>query len=77
MSSRLEALGQRLGLRLLFRVADLGDLLLALDLPLVGVGHRQRQLARQQVVARVAGRHLDDVAAPAEVVDVFSENDFH
>ena len=50
---------------------------LALDLPLVAVGDRQRQLARQQVVAGVAVGDLHDVAAAPEVVDVFSQNDFH
>ena len=38
---------------------------------------RQRQLARQQVVARVAVGDLHDVAAPAEVLDVITKNDFH
>ena len=50
-----EPLAERLGLALLFGVARFGALLLALDLPLVGLGHRQRELARQQVIARVAG----------------------
>ena len=49
---------------------DFHDLALALDVPLVAVGRRQRQLARQQVVARVAGGHFHDVAALAEVLDV-------
>ena len=59
------------------RLARFGELLLALDLLLVVLGHQQRQLARQQVVARVAVGDLDDVAAAAEVVDVLSQNDFH
>jgi hypothetical protein len=56
---------------------SLGELLLALDLPLVGVGDGERQLARQQVVARVAVGDLDDVAALAQVVYVVPENHFH
>ena len=66
----------------------LGDLLLlgflrlelpalALDLLPVAVGDEQRQLARQQVVARVAVGDLHDLAAAAEIVDVLSQNDFH
>ena len=38
---------------------------------------RQRQLARQQVVARVAVGHLHDFAAVPDVLDVVSKNDFH
>ena len=44
---------------------------------LLPVGHQQRQLARQQVVARVAVGDLHDLAAAAEVLDVLSKNDFH
>ncbi len=52
-------------------------LALALDLLLVAVGGEQRQLPRQEVVARVAVGDLDDLAALAEMVHVFSKNDFH
>ena len=51
-----QPLRECLGLRPLLGVADFGDLLLALDLPFVGFGDRERQLARQQVVARVSLR---------------------
>ena len=37
----------------------------------------QRQLARQQIVARVAGGDLHHFAALADVFDVISQNDFH
>ena len=64
------------GLPLLgFLGVELGAL--ALDLLLVAVGRQQRELARQQVVARVAVGDLDDLAAASEIVDVFSQNDFH
>ena len=51
--------------------------LLALDLFLVAFGRQQRQLARQQVVARVAVGDFHDLAAASEVVDMFSQYDFH
>ena len=64
-------------LRLFLEIARLGGVPLALDLLLVGLGDGERQLARQQEVARVAVGDLDNLAASAEVIDVFSENDFH
>ena len=73
----LQPLRVRLGGRALLRVADLGNFLLALDLLLVRLGHREGELARQQKVARVSGGDLDDFAAATEIVDVLSENDFH
>src|SRR5450759_381014 len=66
-----------LGRALVFHVAHFGELLLALDLALVVLGHQQRELPRQQVVPSVTGRDLHDVATAAQVFDVFSENDFH
>ena len=50
---------------------------LVLDQPLVRRGDLERELARQQEVASVARRHLHDVAAAAEVLDVFLENQFN
>jgi hypothetical protein len=52
------------------------DLALALHVLAVCVGRRQRQLPRQEIVAGVAVGHLHDLAALAQIVDVFSENDF-
>jgi hypothetical protein len=60
----------------LLSLARVGFRTLALDLPLVLVVHRQRQLAREQVVARVAAGDPDDLAAPAEMLDMVLENDF-
>ncbi len=67
----------RIGRRPLFHVARFGQLLLALDLAPVVLGHGQRQFPWQEVVARVPGRDLHDVAAGAQVFDVLSEYDFH
>src|SRR4029079_18745587 len=50
---------------------------LALDLLLVAVGRDQRELARQQIVARVAVGDLHHFAAAAQVVHVLSQNHFH
>src|SRR6266851_6508894 len=50
---------------------------LALDLLFVALGRQQRHLPRQEVVARVAVRDLQQVAAASEMVDVFSQYDFH
>ena len=36
----------------------------------------EREVARQQIVARVAIGHADDVAAVAEIVDGFLQDDF-
>ena len=44
---------------------------------LLPVSREQRQLARQEVVSGVAVGDLDDLAAIAQVLDVFSKNDFH
>src|SRR5262245_14480285 len=40
-------------------------------------GRRLREPAREQEVARIAARDVDDLAAQAELVDVFSEDDLH
>ena len=48
-----------------------------LDVAAIALRGRQRQLARQQVVAGVAGGNLHDLAAFAQILDVLSENDFH
>ncbi len=77
ISSCAEALRDRFGLCLLFGVLDFRDLLLALDLALVVVGDRQRQLPREQKIPRVARGDLHDVSAAAEIIDVLSQNDFH
>ncbi len=50
---------------------------LTLDLFLVAVSGEQGQLARQQVVARIAVGDLDDFAPPTEVIHVVSKNHFH
>jgi hypothetical protein len=49
----------------------------ALDLLLVLGRDCQRQLAREQEVARVTVRHLDDFAAATQVLHVLLENDFN
>ena len=54
--------------RLLLALAQLGDLRRRRGL---------RELARQQVVARVAARDVDDLAAQAELLDVLEQDDFH
>ena len=40
-------------------------------------GCRLRELARQQEVPRVPARDVDDLAAQADLLDVFPENDLH
>ena len=60
----------------LVRFARLDDHPLPLDLAAVRRGHRQGELLRQQVVARVAGGHADDIAATAQIVDVIPQDDF-
>ena len=72
-----EPIGDRLRDPLLFGLFRVVLDLLALDHLLVARGREQRQLARQQVVARVAVGDFHQLAAPPEVVDVFSQNDFH
>src|SRR5215470_4166673 len=64
-------------MRLLLGLTRLHDLPLALDVFLVAFGCRQRELARQQVVARIAVRDLHDLATPPQFLHVVSENDFH
>ena len=66
-----------LRLRLLLELARFGVLALPLDLTLVPLVDREREFARQQIVASVTLGDLDDVAAAPEVFDVFSEDDFH
>src|SRR5580765_1927185 len=72
-----DPLRQRLGRLPVFGLARVGELALAFDQLLVPVGDEQGQLARQQKVARVAGRHLHHLATLAEVVHVLTKNDFH
>jgi hypothetical protein len=72
----VQARGDSLGLALLFRLALLDDLALALDVLLVAVGGRQRQLPGQEVVAGIAVGDLDDLAALAQFLDMFSQNNF-
>ncbi len=72
-----DPLRDRFSRRLLLELAHLGDFLFPIDLPFVGLGHGERELARQQVVARVAIGHADDVAAVAEIVDGFLQDDFN
>ena len=63
ISMQPKARGHGFRLPLLFGLARLHDLPLALDVLLVALGRQQRQLPRQQVVARVAVGDLDDLAA--------------
>ena len=72
-----DALRQRVGDALLFGFLRVELHALALDLLLVALGHDERELARQQIIARVAIGDLDDLATAPEVVDMFSKNDFH
>ena len=72
-----QAVGHRLRDLLLLGLFGVELHLLALDHLLVARGAEQRHLARQQVVARVAVGDLHEVAAASEVVDVFSQYDFH
>ena len=68
---------ERVGRRALGGIGGVGDLALALDHLHVARCGGQRQLARQQVIAGVAVGDLHDVAAPAELLDVITKNDFH
>jgi hypothetical protein len=72
-----QPLRDRVRVPALLRVAHLGELLLAFDLPFVVVRDRKSKFPRQQIVPRVSLGDLHHVAATAEVIDVFSENDFH
>ena len=67
----------RFGRRLLFGFLRIELHALALDLLQVAGRRDQRQLARQQIIARVAVGDLHDFAALPDVFDVVSENDFH
>ena len=73
----LELLDQR-GLLLAALALLLLDLLAAL-LDLLDVVRRRldRQVLREEVVAGVAGRDLDDVADAADVLDRFLEEQFY
>ena len=62
---------------LLFVLLGLELAALALDVLPVADRDEQRQLARQQIVARVAVGDFHDLATPAEIVHVFSQNHFH
>ena len=66
-----------LGAPLLFRFLGVELHALALDLLQVAGRREERQLARQQIVARVAVGDLHDFAALPDVLDVISKNDFH
>ena len=73
----LQLLGELFGDDLLLgQLAD-GRALHLLDDGLVRRGRLDGELAGQQVVAAVAVGDLDHIAAVAELVDVFLENDFH
>src|SRR5206468_8114099 len=48
-----------------------------LELLDAGGRRRLREVSREQEVAGVAARDVDDLAAQAERVDVFSEDDLH
>ena len=75
---RADARGQRLPLRLLLGHARLVRLALSRSIvALLAVGHRHGQAAREQEVAAVALGHLHHLPAPAELVDVFTQDDFH
>ena len=74
---RLEARRQLLGLRQAAHVFLLPlalQLLQALHLPGVGLDDHA---AGQQEVTGVPGRDFFDVADPAQVIDVFEQDDFH
>jgi hypothetical protein len=77
MSTAERRVGQVSCLPLLFRLARVHDLAFALDVLLVALGRRQRQLAGEQIVPGVAVGDLHDLAALAQVIHVLSENDFH
>src|SRR5262249_8676638 len=62
---------------LLFGLPRLKLLPLALDLFLVAFRRKQGELAREQVVARVAVGNLHDLAAASQFLDMLSQNDFH
>ncbi len=72
-----QALGKRRRRLLLLLIAHVGYHPFARDLPPVRLGHRQRQLARQEIVACIPGGDLDDIAAASEMIDRFPENDLH
>jgi hypothetical protein len=72
-----EPRADRLGGATLLGFTGLDQLAFALDALLVGIGRQQGQLARQEVVSRIAVRHLDDFPAAADVLDMVSQNDFH
>src|SRR6188768_3392437 len=71
-----QARRDRFGDAAVLRLALGGALLLGRDLALVAGRDLQRELARQQVVAGEPVGHLDHVAAAAEVIDRFLEDDF-
>src|SRR3990172_409066 len=72
-----QPLRHRLRARLELGGLGLGALPLLLELPhVLGVG-RHGQAARQEVVPPVAGLHLDELAALAQVLDVFSQDELH
>ena len=72
-----QQLGQILGLALLLGFPAQVRLALLLDDLLVGFGGRHGQPLGQQEIARVAGGDFHHLAARAQFVDVFSQNDFH
>src|SRR5439155_6738000 len=73
----LEPLGDLLGLPLLASQAALGRLLSSLDLFQGTRRGRDGEPTREEIIARIAIRHLFDLACPAQVLDVFAEDDFH
>jgi hypothetical protein len=74
---RDQPIGQRLRGHALFTLARFRNLALTRNPVLVGIGRRQRQLPRQQIVAGIPIGDLDDVAAVPDVLHVIPENDFH
>src|SRR5665647_930189 len=73
----LEAVGERLRLRAALVLRRLQVRLLARDALAVAGGRFVGEPAGEKKVSAVAGRHRDDVARLAEVVDCLLENDFH
>src|SRR5262245_3339328 len=74
---RVQLFGQSFRIGLFDGGAADGSLLHLLDYGFVGSGGFNGQLARQQVVAAVAFRNLDYVAAVTQLGNIFFQNYFH
>ena len=72
-----EPLGDLLGLLEALRLVQRAAGVDLLELRDPGRRRRLGELARQQKVPRVPARDVDDLAAQAELLDVFSEDDLH